>query len=103
MEKKTYSFWGHSGKCEQTTPHHPHSYGSYNTVRYGELDNFCKGILAENECYEDYLYSVGCACTPTKLKCTILTFSSKEEKEEWEEAHPDRRIKTIPRHEGSCA
>ena len=103
MERKTYSFRGHCGKCSAKIPHHPHSYGSYNTVRYGELDNFCKGILAENECYEDYLYSVGCACTPTKLKCTILTFSSPEEREEWEKLHPNRRMETVPRHEGSCA
>lgn len=103
MERKTYLFRGHCGKCEETTPHHPHKYDSYKTVRYGELDSFCKGILANNECYESYLYSQGCACTPTKFKCTILTFSSKEEKEEWEKTHPDRKIITIPRHKGSCA
>jgi len=103
MERKSYLFKGHNSNCSQTVPHHPHLRGTYDTVRYGELDTFCEGILSENECYEDYFYSVGCACTPTKLKCTILTFSSVEEREEWEEAHPDRRIETIPRHEGSCA
>ena len=103
MKRESYVFRGHHVGCSNSQPHPPHKVGEYDTVRYGELSKFCKGILADNECYEDYFYSVGCACTPTKFKCTILTFSSKEEKEEWEEAHPDRRIKTIPRHEGSCA
>lgn len=103
MERNEYIFYGMEKVCGKNTPHHPHKIGSYDTVRWGELSYFCGGHLAPNECYEKYIYSQGCACTPTKLKCTILTFSSKEEKEEWEKVHPDRDIQYLPRHEGSCA
>lgn len=103
MKKEEFSFWGHNVNCSNTQPHPPHKCGSYSTIRYGELSRFCEGKLSENQAFESYVYSQGCACTPTKLKCTIITFSSKEEKEEWEKLNTNRKIKYIPRHDGSCA
>lgn len=46
MGKTNFKFIGsnHTCRCENKEPHIPHIIGSYNTVHYGELFNFCQGI-----------------------------------------------------------
>ena len=46
MEKTNFKFIGSNKtcNCEINTPHIPHILGSYNTVHYGELYEFCEGI-----------------------------------------------------------
>lgn len=38
------AFQGHCTGCCNKQPHVPHKTGSYNTVRFGELDNYCRGV-----------------------------------------------------------
>lgn len=46
MKKTNFKLIGSNKtfKCENNLPHIPHILGSYNTVHYGKLYEFCQGI-----------------------------------------------------------
>ena len=41
--KQAFRFEGSNRACDSSTPHIPHVRSIYDTVRYGELQNFCLG------------------------------------------------------------
>lgn len=43
MTKKQFSFMGCSCDCDNEKPHLPHVKSHYNTVCWGDLENFCTG------------------------------------------------------------
>lgn len=68
-----FCFEGVSRFCGNNSPHIPHKIASYNTVRYGELDEFCLGREGKVESGEEIIINVeeflqGCPEVPTIVK-----------------------------------
>ena len=44
MGKKIHVFFGSMEFCGSAEPHYPHVTGTYDTVRYGQLERYCPGV-----------------------------------------------------------
>lgn len=47
QDKQQFGFVGSCRSCGNHEPHVPHSTGSYGTVRYGELADYCPGVSGD--------------------------------------------------------
>ena len=91
-ERHDFSLSGsnHTGFCAKgSAPHVPHRLGSYNTVRYGQLEYYCLGV--EGETPEGHIHIVvekrspGDPASPSRARGYFFCRNpgQKKEEEKW--------------------